>query len=142
MENMHQDVIDRLEAAATTLERTLAWLEERQAALAGEVEKISATVEQSRREAELEEKLAAATAELAELKAGLAVQAAAPLAARTTAAPAAQRRTAAMSEMLAKHGIAGDGPVDTRVLDQALSGIGIEQRIAIKSQLARAGAVA
>lgn len=146
MEHTQQDVIDRLEAAATALERTLAWLEDRQAALTGEVERISATVEQSRREAELEEKLAAAQAEVAELKAASATQAAAPLAARTTparsqAGPITQRRTAAVSEMLAKHGIAGNGPVDVRALDQALNGLSLEQRIAIKSQLVRAGAV-
>jgi len=52
------------------VERTLSWLEERQGALSGEVERISATVEQSRREAELAEKLASAERELAELKAG------------------------------------------------------------------------
>lgn len=129
-----QEVIDRLEAAATALERTLAWLEERQAALTGEVEKISATVDQSRREAELEEKLAAAEAQLAELKAAAAAPA--PL------ASVAQRRTAAVSEMLAKHGIAGEGPVNVRALDEALSGLPLEQRIAVKSQLARAGAIA
>jgi len=138
MEHTQEVVIDRLEAAATMLERTLAWLEERQAALTGEVEKISATVEQSHREAELEEKLAAAEVQLAELKAAAAVQIAT---AATPAAPA-QRRTAAVSEMLAKHGIAGDGPVDVRTLDQALSGLALEQRIAVKSQLARAGAIA
>jgi hypothetical protein len=72
MENKEQEIAERLEAATTLLERTLSWLEERQGALSGEVEKISATVEQSRREAELAEKLAAAERELAELKAGAA----------------------------------------------------------------------
>ncbi|HTX74658.1 MAG TPA: hypothetical protein VMD29_00540 [Terracidiphilus sp.] len=140
MEHTQQDVLDRLEAAATALERTLAWLEERQAALTGEVEKISATVESAaadRREAELEQKLAAAEAQLAELKAAAAAQAMAV----THAAPA-QRRTSAVSEMLAKHGIAGDGPVGVRALDEALSGLPLEQRIAVKSQLARTGAIA
>ncbi len=131
MEHTEQEVIERLEAAATALERTLAWLEERQAALAGEVEKISATVEQSRREAELEEKLAAAEALVSELKA----------AAAAGARPATQRRTTAASEMLAKHGISGDKPVDVHVVDEALKSLGLEQRIAIKSQLARAGAI-
>ena len=86
------------------LERTLSWLEERQGALSGEVERISATVEQSRREAELAEKLAAAERELAELKAAAAQNVLNPL-----------RRTmpAATAEMLAKHGI-GEGPVDVR----------------------------
>ena len=48
---------------------------------------------------------------------------------------------AATSEMLAKHGI-GDGPVDVRTLDAALAGLSLEQRIAVKSQLLRAGAIA
>ena len=68
-----RDIAERLEAATDLLEKTLNWLEERQRdALAGEVERISATVEQSRREAELAEKLAAAERELAELKAAAA----------------------------------------------------------------------
>ena len=69
------------------------------ARLSGEVERISATVEQSRREAELAEKLAAAERELAEVKAAAAQNVLNPL-----------RRTmpAATAEMLAKHGI-GEG---------------------------------
>jgi F0F1-type ATP synthase membrane subunit b/b' len=134
MDTKEKEIGERLEAATTLLERTLHWLEEQVAAataLTGEVERISATVEQSRREADLAEKLAAAERELAEVKA---------------AAPAALnplRRTlpATTSEMLAKHGI-GDGPVDIRSLDAALSGLSLEQRIAVKTQLLRAGAVA
>ena len=132
MENDEKNIVERLEAATTLLERTLNWLEERQGALSGEVEKISATVEQSRRETELAEKLAAVERELAEVKAASAPNAANPL-----------RRTmpAATAEMLAKHGI-GDGPVDVHALDAALSGLSLEQRIAVKTQLLRAGAVA
>ena len=128
--NNEGEMLERLEAATSLLERTIALLEERQSA--GEVEKISATVEQSRREAELAEKLAAAERELSELKASAAQSALNPL-----------RRTvpAATSEMLAKHGI-GDGPVDVRTLDAALTGLSLEQRIAVKTQLLRAGAIA
>jgi len=132
MENKEQEIADRLEAATTLLERTLSWLEERQGALTGEVERISATVEQSRRETELQEKLDAAQRELAGLKAGAAQNVLSPL-----------RRTlpSTTSEMLAKHGI-GEGPVDVRTLDAALAGLSLEQRIAVKSQLLRAGAIA
>jgi transposase-like protein len=132
MEMEETAIAERLEAATSLLERTLSWLEERQGALTGEVEKISATVEQNRREAELAEKLAMAERELAELKAGAAQSLLNPL-----------RRTlpTATSEMLSKHGI-GDGPVDVRTLDAALSGLSLEQRIAVKSQLLRAGAIA
>ena len=126
-----KEIVERLEAATTLLEKTLRWLDERQGALAGDVEKISATVEQTRREAELSEKLAAAEQELAALRA-----AAQP-------APTPVRRTlpAGTAEMLAKHGI-GDGPVDVHALDAALSGLSLEQRIAVKTQLLRAGAIA
>ncbi len=132
MEKDERDIAERLEAATTLLERTLNWLEERQSAMTGEVERISATVEQSRREAELNEKLAAVERELAEVKASAAQSALNPL-----------RRTvpAATTEMLAKHGI-GDGPVDVRTLDAALAGLSLEQRIAVKSQLLRAGTIA
>ena len=43
-------LMERLEAAAVMLEKSLGWLEERQRFLSGEVEKISATVETTRRE--------------------------------------------------------------------------------------------
>ena len=130
-----KEIAERLEAATAHLERTLNLLEARVAAetsLAGEVERISATVEQSRREAELAEKLAEAERELAEVKAANAPTVLNPL-----------RRTvpAVTSEMLAKHGI-GEGPVDVRTLDAALAGLSLEQRIAVKTQLLRAGAVA
>jgi len=135
MDNNKSEIAERLEKAATLLERTLGWLEERTAAtnaLTGEVERISATVEQSRREVELAAKLAAAERELAEVKASAAQNVLNPL-----------RRTmpAATTEMLAKHGI-GEGPVDVRTLDAALNGLSLEQRIAVKSQLLRAGAIA
>lgn len=130
MENNDNQIMERLEAATSLLERTLVFLEERQAT--GEVEKISATVEQTRREAELQEKLAAAESEIAGLKATSAQSVLNPL-----------RRTvpAATTEMLAKHGIS-EGPVDVRTLDAALAGLSLEQRIAVKSQLLRAGAIA
>jgi hypothetical protein len=130
MEKEERNIAERLEAATTLLERTLSWLEERQGA--GEVERITATVEQSRRETELAEKLAVAEREIADLKAAASAVAMNPL-----------RRTlpAATSEMLAKHGV-GEGPVDVRTLDAALTGLSLEQRIAVKSQLLRAGAIA
>jgi ATP-dependent Lon protease len=135
MEKEENEIAERLEAAAILLEKTVSLLEERvaaAAALTGEVERISATVEQSQRETELAAKLAAAERELGELRAASAAAVVNPL-----------RRTvpAATSEMLAKHGI-GEGPVDVRTLDAALAGLSLEQRIAVKSQLLRAGAIA
>lgn len=130
MENEEREIIERLDAATSLLERTLVQLEERNGA--GEVGRISATVEQCRREAELCEKLAAAERELAELKAA---------AAQNTLNPLRKTVPASTTEMLAKHGIA-ESPVDVRALDAALAGLSLEQRIAVKSQLLRAGAIA
>lgn len=127
MEIEDQGIVQKLEAAMSLLERTLARLEERQ----GEVEKISATVEQGARELELSEKLSVAQRELAELKAG---------AAQTASNPLRKTVPASTAEMLAKHGIT-DSNVDLRTLDAALSGLSMEQRIAVKSQLHRVGAV-
>ncbi len=124
--------MERLEAATTLLERALNWIEERQSGLTGEVEKISATVDQSRREAEMADKLAAAERELAELKAS---------SAPNVMNPVRKTMPTATSEMLAKRGI-GDGPVDVRTLDAALNGLSLEQRIAVKTQLLRAGSIA
>jgi hypothetical protein len=133
MENEERELAERLETATGLLGKMLNCLEERLAAasaLSGEVEKISATVEQSRREEELAGRLAAAERELADLKAA----APSPLNALRKTVPAAT------TEMLAKHGV-GEGPVDVRTLDAALSGLSLEQRIAVKTQLLRAGAI-
>ena len=132
MEDNKEGMMERLEAATALLERALNSLEERQSALAGEVEKISATVDQSHREAELAEKLAAAEHELAELKAA---------GSQNVLSPLRKTMPTATSDMLAKRGV-GDGPVDVRTLDAALSGLSLEQRIAVKTQLLRAGAIA
>lgn len=123
---MDNEMMERLEAATSLLERAMTLLAERQ----GDVERISATVEQTKREMELADKLAAAEQEIAELKAA-------------AHDPVLLRKTvpASTTEMLAKHGI-GEGPVDIRTLDAALNGLSLEQRIAVKTQLLRAGAIA
>ena len=145
MEGINQEAPDsthesmsRLEAAATLLEKTIAWLEERQAALAGDVQKIVATVEQNgdcgRREHELEQRLADAEAEIAELKMQKLPVAAASFTARRTL-------PAATVQLLSKQGLEDLDRVDASSLDAALTGLSLEQRIAVKSQLLRAGSL-
>ena len=135
------DLVGRLEQVATLLERTLGWLEERHASLASAVEKISATVETSRREEELEKRLAEARQELAELRAASAAMADTGRGLPRALEPLRRTLPSATAEMLAKHGI-GESAVDVRTLDAALLGLSLEQRIAVKSQLRRAGAMA
>ncbi len=136
-DSTHESMI-RLEAAATLLEKTIAWLEERQAALTGDVQKIVATVEQNgdcnRREHELEKRLADAEAEIAELKTQHLPAAAASSSARRTL-------PAATVQLLSKQGLEDLDRVDASSLDVALTGLSLEQRIAVKSQLLRAGSL-
>lgn len=133
MDKQAQELIERMEAAMAQLERTLATVEERQRTLTGEVERISATAEMSRREEELIEKLAQAEHEIGELKAAAALP--------RSLEPLRRTLPSATAEMLAKHGI-GDSGVSVQSLDAALTGLSLEQRIAVKSQLRRAGAMA
>ncbi|WP_420238568.1 hypothetical protein ACOBR2_02890 [Telmatobacter bradus] len=132
MEQMETNIAARLEEATGLLESILKRLDEREESVAGNVERISATVEQSRREIELAERLMNVEKELTTLKASSAASVMSSL-----------RRTipSAAAEMLTKYGV-GDGPVDVRTLDQALNGLSLEQRIAVKSQLLRSGAIA
>ncbi len=131
------ETVGRLDAAVSLLESAVARLEERSAAVAASAEesvgRIVATVE-SAREAELERKLAAAEARIAELTAS---------AAASTTPSSGGRKTlsAGMTAMLSKQGVAGlaaEG-LEAGAIDAALQSLSIEQRIAVKSELMRAG---
>jgi cell division protein ZapA (FtsZ GTPase activity inhibitor) len=129
------DGMERLQAAAERLEKTVAWLEERQASMSGEVARIVATVDASvdARQRELERKLEEAEQQIAELKAQSAA----------AASQSSGRRTlpAATALLLAKQGIGSVEGMEAGSLDAALTGLSLEQRVAVKSQLARAGAL-
>lgn len=129
--NELQVAADRLMEAASALERTVARMAEQQVALAAEAEsqvsRIVATVE-TQREAELERKLAEAEAKIAELVAS----AAAPQPAGRKTMPTT------MATMLAKQGVVVD-ELQAGSIDGALASLSIEQRIAVKSELMRAG---
>jgi hypothetical protein len=124
--------VDRLAAAAALLEQAAERLGERQSTFAENAEagigRIVATVE-ARREADLEQKLAAAELKIAELQAR-----------EFTGAPAARRKTlpAAMTSLLAKQGVTVHS-LEAGALDAALVSLSLEQRIAVKAQLMRAG---
>jgi hypothetical protein len=129
------EATERLEAVAEALEQAASRLVERQVALAAEAEdvgRIVATVE-TVREAELERRLAEAEARIVELTASAAPQ-------------GLGRKTlpVGMASMLAKQGVtlelgASGASIEASALDGALSSLGIEQRIAVKSELRRAG---
>jgi len=126
--------IERLSAATALLERTMGWLEQRESSMTGDVQKIVAAVESNeestRREQELLKKLEIAEQEISELRAQSSRQ-------------ASVRKTvpASTTQLLAKQGITTLESIEAGALDAALSGLSLEQRIAVKSQLMRAGSL-
>ena len=118
------ETAERLQAVTVALEAAAAKLAEQQQ----NVGPIVAAVE-SEREAELERRLEEAEARIAEL---------------TAAAATAGRKTlpSGMASMLAKQGVAveaGAVALEAAALDGALASLSIEQRIAVKAELLRAG---
>jgi hypothetical protein len=126
--------VERLAAAAGLLEQAVERLAQRQSDFAIDAEasigRIVATVE-GKREAELEAKLAAAEAQIAELKAA---------AGSVSAAVTNGRKTlpVGMANLLAKQGVTMES-MEAGAVDAALGSLSIEQRIAVKAQLMRAG---
>ncbi|MEO6964592.1 MAG: hypothetical protein ABI076_01680 [Acidobacteriaceae bacterium] len=131
-------MLDRLAGAASLLEQTVGRLEEQQLNMSGQVQKIVATVEQGQSDSQasgteriydLERKLQEAVMQIAELRAQGA-----------SSAPTGRKTvTAATVSLLAKQGISSLESIEAGSLDAALAGLSIEQRIAVKSQLLRAG---
>lgn len=121
-----QEGLDRMAAAAALLERSAEIL-----AQGGESQRIVATAE-SARELELQQQLQAAERQIAELRAHAGQQ---------TERASHVRKTlpAATTQLLAKQGISTLDSVEAGALDSALCGLSLEQRIAVKAQLLRAG---
>ena len=115
--------VQRLAAAAGLLERAVERLAERQKDAEASIGRVSATVD-----ADLEERLAAAEAQIAELKASAPV----------TVTNGRKTLPVAMTTLLAKQGVTVDS-MEAGALDAALSSLSMEQRFAVKAQLMRAG---
>jgi hypothetical protein len=137
-----ETITDRLEAAAALLHQAAERLAARESGFALEAEatlgRIVATVE-SQRETELEQKLAATEIRLAAAEAKLALSASVP---QTVTHPTGRKTLPpAMANLLSKQGLSGDsvGSMEAGALDAALTSLSMEQRIAVKAQLMRAG---
>ena len=133
MENGYlEETLERLAAATVQLERTIAGMEERHAHVCGDVEKIIATadVQQEAARLDLRQKLAVAEQKIAELQAQTEANGAGTMRRTLAAVPV---------QMIAKGGVHAAGHAEAGALDAALAGLSLEQRIAVKSQLARAG---
>ena len=129
---------DRLAAASETLDRVLGRLDAQQEALSAKVDRIVAAVEEQSTHASAHEQrdkdnsdLQQRMAELEKSNAGLKAQAARM--ARKTLSPV-------VSALLAKNEIQGER-LDPAVLDKTLAALSVEQRIAVKAEMARAGMI-
>ena len=128
------EMVERIAAAASLLEQAVERLSERQSSFAIDAEasigRIVATVE-ARREAELEDKLAAAERKIAELQAAAA-------SVPDTVTNGRKTLHATMTTLLAKQGVTLDS-IEAGALDAALTSLSMEQRFAVKAQLLQAG---
>jgi hypothetical protein len=118
MKELTVELVDVMERLIEAVEKLTESGEER-------VAKITATVE-SEREAELLHRLEQAEAKIAEL---------------TASAAAAIGNAGRKTAMVAKHGAALEH-VEASALDAALASLSVEQRIAVKAELLRSGAIA
>jgi hypothetical protein len=128
------NLVDRLNAAAAMLEQGLERMDARYSEMTGNVQQIVATVDGQ--EHTLERRLHEVELQLAELRAqaGRGVSQSTVVAGRKTL-------PSSTAALLAKQGISASDSVDSGALDAALKGLSIEQRIAVKSQLLRAGLI-
>ena len=131
---MLQASAEKLAAATSLLERMMERMEQREAEATGDVQKIVAEVDQeatvSERELELERRLARAEQQISELRAQ-----------ESKSGSARKTLPATTTQLLAKQGITSLESMEAGALDAALTGLSLEQRIAVKSQLLRAGVV-
>ena len=129
---------ERLAAAVTALEqaldRTVSRIEANQEALTTKVERIVAAIEESDSGSRklLEERVAELERANHELKAQ---------AGRLTEQAARKTLPALVTSLLAKNGIEPEQKLDAATLDQTLASLSVEQRIAVKAQMARAGLI-
>ncbi len=128
---------DRLATAAESLDRVLGRLDSQQEALNGKVDRIVAAVDERMPDTPVHDdatrQLQERVAELEKSNADLKAQAS--RLARKTLPPV-------VSAILAKSGYeAGDEKIEKGVLDKTLQSLSVEQRIAVKAELARAGMI-
>ena len=127
---------ERLATAAESLDRVLGRLDAQQEALNAKVDRIVASVEEGEPEEkasnEAAQQLSERVAELEKSNANLKAQAARMM--RKTLPPM-------VSAILAKSAESGGEKIEKGVLDKTLQSLSVEQRIAVKAELARAGMI-
>lgn len=125
-------IADRLAQATQSLADALSNLDGQFTSLHAKVDRIIAAVDDGELQAAAQPAASMQT-RLAELeKANHDLKAQSASARRKTLSPM-------VTALLAKDGVEGDALIETPVVEKALAGLSIEQRIAVKAELARAG---
>jgi predicted RNase H-like nuclease (RuvC/YqgF family) len=129
---------ERLAAASETLDRVLGKLEAQQEMLNAKVDRIVAAVEENIAQSANQEKLEAGVSGLPERVAELEksnadLRAQATRLARKTISPV-------VAALIGKYELEGE-KLDPTVLNKTLAALSVEQRVAVKSELARAGMI-
>jgi len=137
IENQLITTSERLAQAAETLSATLTRLDAQHDELASKIERIIAAVESDAGEDEARKTLEARIAELERANTDLKAQA------ERRASIAAARKTLPplVTALLAKTGVEPEEKLDPATLDKTLASLSVEQRIAVKGQMARAGLI-
>jgi hypothetical protein len=130
-------VTQRMASAAEALSESIARLNAQHEELSGKIERIVAAVEEDQSE------MATLRARVAELESVNSELQEKVQAGHATETARATRKTLPplVSSLLAKSGVEVTDPMDAAALDAAMSPLSIEQRIAVKSQMARAGLI-
>ncbi len=125
-------ITDRLAQATQSLAEALSNLDGQFTSLHAKIDRIIAAVDDGELQASSQAAggLQAKVAELEKANHDLKAQSA--TARRKTLSPI-------VSALLAKEGVEGDALIETPIVEKALAGLSIEQRIAVKAELARAG---
>ncbi len=127
-----KETAERLGAAADALERAVANITEHYGTLSAKIDRIVAAVEDS--EADSREQLQRRVADLERANAELKAEAARLAASRKTLPPL-------VTTLLSKSGLETQEKFELATLDQALATLPVDQRIAVKAQMARAGLI-
>ena len=136
------NVTQRMAAAAEALSESITRLNAQHEELSGRVDKIVAALESGAHDEEDSEAILLKT-RVAELEAANAElrEKATKLNTATIAANGRKTLPPLVSSLLAKSGVEITDPMDAAILDAAMAPLSIEQRIAVKSQMAKAGLI-
>lgn len=131
-------ITERMAAAAEALNTTINRLEAQHHGLSAQIERIVATVEQNEAESSLRARIAELEKSNGELRVKLDANAS-----LVHSSPSARKTLPpVVSALLAKTGVEVTDGMDAAALDATLAALSIEQRIAVKSQMAKAGLIA